>query len=136
MHWCLVCGKQGHTAPYCPKTSAVADYAAIQRRLRALGPTITRVEDEGPRVSLEEVVAGQLSELVDHLDDFQGFEEMPVTRDLTTYADAFASARKRCRHQDVNNVEHRRTWYCTDCRQYLDYDAMRRVRGDNYWWSW
>lgn len=140
MHPCLICGKRGHSAMYCPK---VMDEATAVR-LTALGriptPTVVRVDDREtpkPERVLGEAVANQIGELVDGLDEFRGIEEMPrPPRDLTAYADAFASAQKRCRHQDVNNVEHRRTWYCVDCRQHLDYDAMRRVRGDNYWWSW
>lgn len=145
---CTICYQRGHSAMYCPKVTYAAtdrtrygggyfDDDALLRSVLLGGPPTPQVRKVAPRPSLEEAVANQIGELVDGLDDFRGIEELPeTTKDLTTYAAAFASAQKNCDHDDVNNVAYGRTWQCLDCRRYLDRDAMRRARGNSMWWSW
>lgn len=140
---CTICGRRNHSAMYCPKvtypainTTNIRTLEDVQQYLYG-GPPTPQVRRVDNRPSLEEAVANQVGELVDGLDDFHGIEEMPeATKDLTTYAAAFASAQKNCDHDDVNNVAYGRTWQCLDCRRYLDRDAMRRARGNSMWWSW
>ena len=155
MSACYICLQTDHSAMYCPKA---IDERKIRRRLKDIVrdtkpfmpvetlpdgtrvpmripiPEVRRVMDEE---RLEVVVARQVGELTRDLDGWHGVAEMPAPpRDLTSYADARASAVKKCRHEDVNNISYGRQWLCTDCGKYLDRKAMREARGDIYWWSW
>lgn len=60
--------------------------------------------------------------------DFEGAGGVELPRpkaDLTTYADAFDSARRKCPHENTIDMTYaRREVYCEDCRQYV-----KRPRG-------
>ncbi len=58
--------------------------------------------------------------------DWHGGEELPAPpRDLTTYRDAFESARKNCTHPNYEDTVYaKREAYCPDCRQFI-----KRPRG-------
>lgn len=131
---------------YCPRA---VDERRVRKRLAAIADTrvMAALTPEGMRTPipevrrvdqpLEAVVARQLGELTADLDGWHGATEMPrPPRDLTSYADAYASAVRKCKHEDVNNISYGRQWLCTDCGRYLDRKAMREARGDSYWWSW
>ena len=53
-------------------------------------------------------------------------QELPDTRDLTTYADAYASAVKKCQHPHLIDTLYGREFQCIDCGRYVD---PREARG-------
>jgi hypothetical protein len=60
--------------------------------------------------------------------DGKGGEELPAPpRDLTTYRDAYASARSNCKHIDAVELLYQRQWSCDDCGRILNRDDMRRA---------
>jgi hypothetical protein len=81
--------------------------------------------------SMREAIADQLGELTAGLDDFAGHDELPrPPRDLTTYADAFASAAAKCEHPDAENILYGREWLCPDCGRYL---GRKDMKGRAWW---
>ena len=67
-------------------------------------------------------------------DDFAGHDELPrPERDLTTYADALASAVKKCPHENTVNTMYGREWQCDDCGTYLDLRTMRKLGRLGFW---
>lgn len=88
--------------------------------------------EDGPR--LRDVVGSQLFEMTKDLDDFEGRSELPTDdADLTTYADAFASAVRHCKHENTTNTLYMREWKCDDCGKYLDKAQMKRKNGGLGW---
>ena len=86
---------------------------------------------QGP--SLEERVAADL-ESIEYPEDWKGGEELPQPdKDLSTYADALASARAKCDHTNLINTLYNREWQCADCEKYFDLREIqalaRRQRG-------
>jgi hypothetical protein len=81
-----------------------------------------------------ETLASKVKRQVDALAaDFDGqatAPELPRPEpDLHTYADAYASAVKKCPHPNLEDTIHSRGEYmCLDCQRYLTTDEVRRAR--------
>lgn len=91
-----------------------------------------RQRSESRKASLGNAVEAQVEALTAGL-DWHGGAEMPLPEpDLTSYRDAFASARANCRHDNAIETLHEREWVCDDCSRVIGRDEMRRARG---WWG-
>ncbi len=97
----------------------------------------SKPKKQGP--SLEERVARDL-ESIQYPKDFpkegsphaEGKELPQPYKDLDTYADALASARAKCSHDNLINTLYNREWQCADCEKYFDLrevQALARRRG-------
>ena len=76
---------------------------------------------------LADAVAEEVADLTADLDDFESKPELPAPpRDLTTYADALASARAKCEHKNFTNILYGREWQCDDCGKYLSKEDVRK----------
>jgi hypothetical protein len=85
--------------------------------------------------SLRDAVADQVAALTVDLAGPDGPELPAPERDLTTYADAFASAAKKCDHRDAIETLYGREWVCDTCHRVLDREAMRKARGGGGIWG-
>ena len=56
-------------------------------------------------------------------------------RKLTTYADAFESARKKCEHTDLLDLVTGRQYYCEDCHRILTRAEVVRMQRQRGWWG-
>jgi hypothetical protein len=85
----------------------------------------------GPeRRTLRDEVSEQIGSLTAGLDGFEGRPELPRPPvDLTTYADAFASAAANCNHANAVMVLYGREWNCPDCFRIVGCDEMRGFGG-------
>lgn len=95
------------------------------RRLFGTGPVYT-FRTAGDPAPLADAVAEQIEDLTADFDGTGG-EEMPTPpRDLTTYRDAFESARKKCDHEDAREVLFGREWICDSCHRMLNREDIRK----------
>ena len=69
---------------------------------------------------LEQRIAKDL-ETIEFPEDFEsGKEELPTPdADLTTYADAMASAVKNCPHENLTDTLHNKEYQCIECGRYF-----------------
>jgi hypothetical protein len=82
------------------------------------------------RQTLRDEVSEQIGSLTAGLDGFEGRPELPRPPvDLTTYADAFASAAANCDHANAVMVLYGREWNCPDCFRIVGRDEMRGFGG-------
>lgn len=75
--------------------------------------------DKSP--NLKDVVTFQVNALLAPVGNWESNKrELPDTRDLTSYKDAYASAIKNCKHdRHVREILYRREYICLDCNKYI-----------------
>lgn len=98
----------------------VSRYLTDAGRSPLFGGLTAHLSTASKKPALADAVARDVAALTA---DFEGasIEELPkAPADLTTYADAFDSARKNCPHENVVSTMYaRREYFCEDCRTYI-----------------
>jgi hypothetical protein len=106
--------------------SASSLFDAVYRSMVGANPYGMRITTAQPK-DLRAISAEQFDALTEDFDG-KGGEELPTPpRDLTTYRDAYASARSNCKHIDAVELLYQRQWSCDDCGRILNRDDMRRA---------
>ena len=123
------CGKE-HSTLSGDEISQIWKSMLNRKYLTYQGIDLSARLDIEPAVTLEAAVNDQLRSILGTAPaDWHGGEELPrPALDLTSYADAFASAAKNCEHENATDVLYGREWHCEDCGRYFDRAEWNRIR--------
>lgn len=108
--------------PYPPGTPAASVFSMIF--------DVGAKKPEPLVVELREAAERQFEELLRGADDLgPAPAEMPIPPvDLTAYDHAYASARRNCRHDELEETLHSRGEYCRQCGRYLSAAQINEAR--------
>lgn len=86
---------------------------------------------------LAEAVADQVGALAADFDGVGGAELPQPEPDLHTYADAYASAVKKCRHPNPESTMYARgEFFCPDCQRYFGPEEYKATRDGGLFGRW
>ena len=89
-----------------------------------LNPTL---EDKKESLELALAVQRDIDSLTQNLKGWKGKQELPeAEKDLTSYRDAYESARENCDHENTTELLWHKEYKCEDCQKIVGYKEVRK----------